>query len=176
MLDTAEARAEFAPSSFRKWLFAGATASVSAGLMSSLYALDGLRWHPASAIALLGLSLSLLASAIGVVRMRAWGILLGALTSILTLVAAAVMHDAPGLVLALASLPGLMLILPVLLAQRARSKTDARSFTRVSPQIGLEAPSRIRVAAEPTAAFDDEFDAPADEHVTAPAPAMRAQA
>ena len=175
MLDTAEARAEFAPSSFRKWLFAGATASVSAGLMSGLYALDVLRWHPASAIALLGLSLSLLASAIGVVRMRAWGILLGALTSILALVAGAVMHDAAGFALALASLPGLMLVLPVLLAQRERSKADARSFTRVSSQIGVEPPSRVRVATEPTT-FEDEFDATAGEHVTAPAPAMRARA
>jgi hypothetical protein len=173
MLDTAEARAEFAPSSFRRWLFAGATASVSAGLVSGLFALDGLRWQPGSAIALFGLSFSLLASAIGVVRMRAWGILLGALTSILTLVTAAVMHDAAGLALALASLPGLMLVLPVLLAQRERSKVEARSFTRVSSQIGVDAPSHVRVA---TAAFDDELDAPADERVAAPAPAMRAQA
>ena len=175
MLDTAEARAEFAPSSFRKWLFAGATASVSAGLVSGLYALDGLRWHPASALALLGLALSLVASGVGVVRMRAWGILLGALTSILALVAGAVMHDAAGIALALASLPGLMLVLPVLLAQRDRSRADARSFTRVSSQIGVEAPSRVRVATEPTT-FEDELDAPADEHGTAPAPAMRAQA
>lgn len=171
MLDTAEAHAEFAPSSFRKWLFAGATASVSAGLVGGLFALDGLRWHPATAVALLGLSLSLLASAIGVVRMRAWGILLGALTSVVTLVAAAAMHDAGGLALALASLPGLMLVVPVLVAQRERSKADVRSFTRVSSQIGAEAPSRVRVATEPTT-FDDEFDGPAE----APAPAMRAQA
>lgn len=161
MLDTAEAHAEFAPSSFRKWLFAGATASVSAGLVSGLFALDGLRWHPATAVALLGLSVSLLASAIGVVRMRAWGILLGALTSVVTLVAAAVMHDAAGLALALASLPGLMLVLPVLVAQRERSRAGDRSYTRISSQIGVEVPSRVRVATEPTT-FDDEFDAPAD--------------
>ncbi len=176
MLDTPEARAEFAPSSFRKWLFAGATASVSAGLISGLFALDGLRWQPASAIALLTLSLSLLASAIGVVKMRAWGILLGALMSILTLVSAAFMHDAAGLALALASVPGLMLVLPVLLAQRARAKEGARSFTRVSSEIGVSAPARIRVATESATSFDDEFDAPDEEHVATPAPAMRAQA
>ena len=176
MLDTAEARAEFAPSSFRKWLFAGATASVSAGLVSGLFALDGLRWHAPAAIALFGLALALLASAIGVVRMRAWGILLGALTSIVTLVAAAFMHDAAGLALGLASLPGLMLVVPVLLAQRERSRADARSSMRVSSQIGVEAPLRVRVATESTTSFDDEFDAPDDEHVTAPPPAMRAQA
>jgi len=177
MLNTAEAKAEFAPSSFRRWLFSGATASVAAGLVSGLVALDGMRWHAASAIALAALSLSLLASAIGVVRMRAWGILLGALTSVVTLVAAAVMHDAAGLALALASIPGLMLALPVLIAQRERKKADSRSFTRVSSQVGLEsAPSRVRVATEPTTALDDEFESTSDERVTAPAPAMRAQA
>ena len=64
-----------------------------------------------------------------------------------------------------------MLVVPVLVAQRERSKADVRSFTRVSSQIGAEAPSRVRVATEPTT-FDDEFDGPAE----APAPAMRAQA
>jgi hypothetical protein len=177
MLDTAEARAEFAPSSFRKWLFAGATASVTAGLFSGLFGLDGLRWHTGTAIALLALSLSLLASAIGVVRMRAWGILLGAATSIVTLVAALAMHDAAGLALALASIPGMMLVLPVVLAQRERARADRRGFTRVSSQVGVEdvpAGARVRVASEPATSFDDEFES--DERAQAPAPAMRAQA
>jgi hypothetical protein len=175
MLSTAEARAEFAPSSFRRWLFAGATASVTAGLVTGLFALEGLRFHPASAIALGALALSLLGSAVGVVKMRAWGILLGALTSIVTLLAAVAMHDAAGLVLALASLPGMMLVLPVVLAQRERARAGARPFTRVSSEISHdELPSRVRVATEPVAAFDDEFED--DERVTAPAPEARAQA
>jgi hypothetical protein len=180
MLDTAEARAEFAPSSFRKWLFAGATASVATGLVSGLFALDGLRWHAGAAIPVLALSLSLLASAIGVVRMRAWGVLLGALTSVLTLIAALVLHDATGLALALASLPGLMLVLPVLLAQRERARAGDRSFTRVSSSVGVEGagspPLRVRVASDSSSTFDDEFDTTGDEQAAAPAPAMRAQA
>lgn len=175
MLSTAEAKAEFAPSSFRRWFFAGATASVTAGLVTSLFALEGLRFHAPSAIALGALGLSLLASAVGVVKMRAWGILLGALTSVVALLAAAIMHDAAGLALALASLPGMMLVVPVILAQRERAKGGARSFMRVSSEISHEdTPARVRIATGSPSRYDDEFEA--DERVAAPAPPMRAQA
>jgi hypothetical protein len=176
MLHTAEAHAQFAPSSFRRWLLAGATASSAAGIMTGIFGLDGLRWHPASAIALLVLSLSLLASAVGVVRMRAWGILLGGLTSFVTLVAAAVMHDAGGLALMLASIPGFMLLLPVLVAQRDRAKAQAGTYTRVSSQVSLDDTPRVRVATGAADAFDDEFDASDDGAAAAPPPAARAQA
>jgi hypothetical protein len=174
MLHSAEARAQFAPSSFRRWLLAGATASSAAGVMTGILALDSLHWHPASAIALLGLSLSLLASAVGVVRMRAWGILLGALTSFVTLVAAAVLHDPAGLALMLASIPGFMLLLPVLVAKRERARAEASSFTRVSSQAGFDEAPRVRVATGAADAFDDEFGASDD--AAAPPPAARAQA
>jgi hypothetical protein len=178
MANTAEANAEFAPTSFRRWLLTAATVSVTAGLVSGLFALDGLRWHTAPAIALGVLSLSLLASAIGVVRMRAWGILLGALTSMGALIAAAVMHNMAGFVIALASVPGLMLVLPVLLAQRERARAGASTFTRVaSPSHSADAmPSRVRVAVDSANSLDDELDEASDEPVAARAPAMRAQA
>ncbi len=178
MANTAEANAEFAPTSFRRWLLTAATLSVSTGLVSGLFALDGLRWHPTSAIAVGVLSLSLIASAIGVVKMRAWGILLGALTSVGALIAAAVMHDMAGFVIALASIPGLMLVLPVLLAQRDRARAGASAFARVaSPSHSADAmPSRVRVAVDSASSLDDEFDQAGDEPVAARAPAMRAQA
>lgn len=177
MLHTKEANAEFAPSSFRRWLLAGATASVGAGLVTGLFALDGLRWHAGAAIALLVLSLSLLASALGVVKMRAWGILLGGLTSVVTLATALVLHDAAGFALALASMPGFMLVLPVLVAQRDRARADASRFTRVSSQLDLEsAPSgaRVRVATDHASAFDEEFETSSEDRLAAPA--MRARA
>jgi hypothetical protein len=181
MLHTKEARAEFAPSSFRRWLFAGATASASAGIITGLFALDGMRWHTGTAIPLLGLSLSLLASAVGVVRMRAWGVLLGALTSVLTLIAAAFMHDGAGLALALATIPGFMLILPVLIAQRERAKAEASSssssFTRVSSHVSFDdAPSRVRIATDSSGSLDDDTDSSDDALAAAPPPAARAQA
>jgi hypothetical protein len=178
MVRTAEAQAEFAPSSFRRWLLAGATASVGAGVVTGLFALDGLRWHAGTAIALLALALSLVASALGVVKMRAWGILLGALTSVVTFVAAGVMHDAAGLALALASIPGFMLLLPVLVAQRERKRTESQSFTRVASHVAMtsDAPSRVRIATDSPRSFDDEFDAQDDDRMRAPAPVARAQA
>ena len=111
--------------------------------------------------------------------MRAWGILLGGLTSVVTLVAALVLHDAAGFALALAGIPGFMLLLPVLIAQRDRARADAARFTRVSSQLDLEAaPSgaRVRVATDHVSAFDDEFELRPKTGSTAPPPAMRARA
>ncbi len=178
MLHTAEAHAEFAPSSFRRWLLAGATASAGSAMVAGIFGVDGLHWHTASAIALLGMALAQVASAIGVVRMRAWGILLGGLTSILALVAAAFMHDAAGLALALATLPGFMLVLPVLIAKRQRSRVEASaSYTRVSSHVSFDTPARVRVAESAPDAFEDDLDSDAGENATrAAAPAARAQA
>ncbi|MBX3187687.1 MAG: hypothetical protein KF819_11755 [Labilithrix sp.] len=160
MLHTKEARAAFAPSWFRRWLLAASTSSIMAGVVTGIFALDGLRGHTAPAIALLALSLSLVMSALGVVRMRAWGILLGALTSFVTLIASAAMHDVAGLVLSLAAIPGLMLTLPVLLAKRDRAKGEARA--RVATSFAALEP-RIRVASVPdeveAAAFDEAPEA-----------------
>jgi hypothetical protein len=178
MLHSAEARAEFAPSSFRRWLLAGATASAGSAIVAGLLALDAVRWHPVAAIPLFGLALAQVASAVGVVRMRAWGILLGALTSVVSLVTALFMHDAAGLALLLATIPGFMLILPVLIAKRDRARAQAASsYTRVASHVSFdELPSRVRIADSALDAFDDEGDS-ADEGATrAPAPAARAQA
>lgn len=183
MLHTAEAHAEFAPTSFRRWLLAGATASAGSAIVAGLLALDGLRWHPAAAIPLLGLALSQVASAIGVVRMRAWGILLGGLTSVIALITAALMHDAAGLALALATIPGFMLILPVLVAKRQRAQAEAASsYTRVASHVSFDdaggAP-RVRVADSALDGLGDDLE-PADEAEDrasrAPAPPARAQA
>jgi hypothetical protein len=184
MLHTSEARAEFAPSSFRRWLLAGATASASAGIITGLFALDGMRWHLDTAIPLLGLALSLLASAIGVVRMRAWGILLGAFTSVVTLIAAAFMHDVAGFAVALATIPGFMLLLPVLIAKRDRARAEASRYTRVSAHVSFDdAPARVRVAtgssesSDSIDSLDDDTEASDDARsASSPPPAARAQA
>lgn len=181
MLHTAEAKAQFAPTSFRRWFLAGATASASAGLVTGLVALEALRWQPAVGVPLLALALSLVASAIGVVRMRAWGILLGGLTSVLTLLTALFMDAAAGLALALATLPGFMLLLPVLLAKRDRARAEAERRVRVAGHASFaDVPARVRVAAEPEHAFDDEFEAESGDRASSssklPAAAARAQA
>lgn len=178
MLTTAEARADFAPSSFRRWLLASATASAMSGIVAGLIGLGELRWHPAAAIPVVGLALAQLAAAVGVVRMRAWGILLGGLTSVLGLIAALFMHDAAGFALALATIPGFMMMLPVLIAKRQRAKAEAASsYTRVASHVSFDdAPSRVRIADSASDPFEDESDSSDDAAAHAPAPAARAQA
>lgn len=178
MLNTAEARADFAPSSFRRWLLASATASAMSGIVAGLIGLDELRWHPAAAIPVVGLALAQLAAAVGVVRMRAWGILLGGLTSVLGLIAALFMHDAAGFALALATIPGFMMMLPVLIAKRQRAKAEAASsYTRVASHVSFDdAPSRVRIADSASDPFEDESDSSDDAAAHATAPAARAQA
>jgi hypothetical protein len=178
MLNSAEARADFAPSSFRRWLLASATASATSGIVAALIALDELRWHPAAAIPVAGFALAQLASAVGVVRMRAWGILLGGLTSVLGLIAALFMHDAAGFALALATVPGFMMMLPVLIAKRQRAQAEASSsYARVAPHVSFDdAPSRVRIADSASDPFEDEADSGDDATAHAPAPAARAQA
>jgi hypothetical protein len=177
MLHTAHARAEFAPSRFRRWFLAGATASATAGVFTGLFALESMRWQPGIGIPLAALALSLVGSAVGVVRMRAWGILLAGLTSVITLVTALFMHWAPGLVLALATIPGFMLLLPVILAKRDRARAEAERRFRVATHVSFDdAPSRVRIGSEPLADLDDEAEAAADKAPsTAPPPAARAQ-
>ncbi|CAN5745494.1 hypothetical protein BH11MYX4_BH11MYX4_66940 [soil metagenome] len=183
MLHTAEARAEFAPSRFRSWLLAGATASTAAAGITGLIGLDFLyrAWHWSATggygagMALLALSASLAASAFGVIRLRAWGILLGALTSLLTLASAAVMHDAADLALSLVAIPGLLFfLLPLLVAKRERSRASSAMPTRIALQDeAASLPSRVRIATDDTDPFAAELEAA--DAAPAPRPAARVQ-
>lgn len=186
MLHSDDAHAQFAPSSFRRWLLASATASASLGMAIGAAGLDSIHFHsgiPFAAVGLAALGTSLLASAIGVMRMRAWGVLLGAATSALTLLAACAAffrQDVSGVALAFAAIPGMMMILPVLIARHGRAKADAASFTRVAAHVGYEEPSRIRVAEDAMddsseALFDDESGV-GERRASSPPPAARAQA
>jgi hypothetical protein len=103
-LHTQAARAEFAPHAHRRLFLAGAVASATAGIVAGLGAAG---MH---SLALAALAVALLASAFGVARMRAWGVLLGIVASVASLGAALMVHDTTEIVwLALAAAPGLML-------------------------------------------------------------------
>jgi len=179
MLHTPEARAEFAPSRFRSWLLAGATASTATGMLVGAIGLDTLSraWQSTgAAAALVALGVALIASAYGVVRLRAWGILLGALTSVVTLTAAALMHDTAGLALALTAIPALLFfVLPVLVAKRDRSKADRAIHARIaSYDAAASIPTRVRVTTDEGDPFADEFEAD-ERSASRPPPAARAQ-
>lgn len=162
MLDTADAQAAFAPSGFRRWFLAWATATASVGVGASLLAAQSitLGWM-ASGAALGAFGAAMLASVVAVVRMRAWGVLLAAATSVASFATALVMHDAGGLALALASIPGLMLFAPVVAAQlRADGPSPAR--VRVDADLAADLAPRVRVAPRADDAVVEDDAAPAE--------------
>jgi hypothetical protein len=172
MLETAEAKAAFAPLAARRWLLLASTAAVtaSAALGTLLVELGSMPWHALPSLAQwVGLPLlaaSLVASAVGVARMRAWGILLGAVTSVLALAVGAAAHDRMlGLVLASTAVPGATMV-GAILAARARASASA---SRASPGLRIASapepavePARLRI---PT---DEDLDVPEIEPARAP--------
>ncbi len=179
MLHTKEARERFSPVSFRRWLFASSTASTVAGATLGMIALEAFRWHDHTlqwaAIGTMGASM--IASSIGVVRMRAWGMLLGVATSLVAMVTAIALHDGAGLGFALASIPGFMMALPILLAARARAKAkNGEARIRVADDAAATdhpySHARYRIADDATTSADVETAAHDD--LAAPAPAARA--
>jgi len=152
MLHTDEAKAAFAPKVFRRTLLAASTASAMTGIVTGIAAVEQLGRHTFVGVGLGTLALLLLASAIGVVRMRAWGILLGGATSLLTLLSALVLHDGAGFALAIASLPGILLTLIVVLA-RLRP-VDAT--TALPTRVAVDEPVRIRIAEDEL--LEDEIE------------------
>ena len=154
MLHSDEAKEAFAPVAFRKTLLAASTASSAAGIITGIAALETFtHHHPLAGIGLSALALSLLASAVGVVRMRAWGILLGGATSFLALLTALAMHDEAGFAIGLASLPGLLLTLVVVLARLGPSRTTQPV---VATRVAADDFVRVRVAND--AELDEELE------------------
>jgi hypothetical protein len=144
MLHTPIARAEFAPVAYRRWLLAGAVGSVAGAATAAAIGLESLSWGPASVGAgLLVLAASLLASAVGVARMRAWGVLLGMVTSVALLVVAAFLHDANAVLAGALAVPGMMFALPVV--RRGSAPRPGPARVRV---VGPLSVSRVRVASE----------------------------
>jgi hypothetical protein len=164
MLETADAKARFAPLRFRRWLLAGATSSTAAAMVAALLAFDALGHSPVTGVALGALAASLLGAAVGVLRMRAWGILLGGLTSVASLVSAlAFAHGEASVALVLAAVPGLVFSVPIVLARwglgGASASADAGAGAgagglaraRLAAELDDDLPARIRVADERTA-------------------------
>lgn len=151
MLHTQEAKAAFAPKAFRRWLLAGSIATAASGLVAGAVATATTFEEPALALGFGALAASLLASAIAVVRMRAWGIFLGALSSVILLVTSLFLSRVEATALAVLAAPTLLMhLLPVLVA-RWMNSTAAESKVRVSDEATLDAhyvPARHRIAAD----------------------------
>jgi hypothetical protein len=120
-LHTDEARDAFCPTRYRRLFLAGAVGSTAVGLLSAFGALASAIGGPMGVSAgLSALAIGLLASGVAVARMRTWGVLLGAVTSAATLVAALLASDhTEAFALTLAALPGVLLAATVVAARRA---------------------------------------------------------
>jgi hypothetical protein len=137
-LRTDKVGAAFAPHAYRPWFLAGAIASAMAAAQSWDLALAALVWGSQWLPVCVALAVSFVAAAVGVARMRAWGVLLGGATAAAATVAALVSgsYAATAVVVAMAALPGVALGLP-LVASRLRG--DER----------LRPPSAVRLPVEP---------------------------
>jgi hypothetical protein len=145
MLHSPEAKAAFEPVRFRRTFLAGATAATSAGFTCTAIGFEMLRYHAVgSGLAVGALATSLLASAFGILRMRGWSVLLGAATSLVTLIVAALMRDSSSLALACAAVPGLILTLPVVASRLGTKESPSR--VRVESAVSEEPVARVRIA------------------------------
>lgn len=175
MLDAAEARSEFAPVAFRRLLLASAGASVGFGVAIGRFALELAAFHATGpAIAMGALAASLVAAGVGVARMRAWGLLLGATTAIAAVALAPL--SGLGWPMAIPAVPGLMMLAAIVmgrlgLGQEAASQATAPEAERTRIGAGalaeLEA-GRVRVASE-LEDFDEELAAPPSRRAALPA-------
>jgi hypothetical protein len=174
MLRTEEARRSFDPKVFRGWFLAGSTASVSLAYVAGGMAIALAAGHESFG-AVLGfgaLATSLLASAIAVVRMRGWGILLGAFTAACLAVSALFVRREGELALSLLlfAVPTFLLHLaPIALARLGfGSSTGAPASSEPTPlriEDGLGG-TRVRIA-------DDLLD---EDLLDVPAPRTKAMA
>jgi hypothetical protein len=158
-LASAEARAAFAPVVSRDWLLAASSTSLACGAIAGFIALEQLRWGHVGVGPLL-FALAFVASAVGVLRMRGWGLLLGGVTAIAAVTLAAIAGGAASLLFALMAVPGLMMIAPILRAKLGPGERtpDAPATTRVSDEVvqaATVAPSRARIALDTLAEPDE---------------------
>lgn len=150
-LTSPEARATFAPLAFRRWLLAGSVATAAAAVASGFIASQVARHDVPAALELALLSGAYVASSVAVVRMRAWGVLLGGLTSMTLLAWGLVAHGGHALPLfAMAAAPPLlMLVLPVAIARfwPSPARRDASLSTSSSPRARIAAPREAALRA-----------------------------
>ena len=154
-LNTPEARRQFAPVAYRRTFLAGAIAAATVGLAAGAGWMGDLLFGSREAIGLGVLSAAMLASTLGVVRMRSWGVLLGVVTS-LAMAVEAMLHanNFTGVGYALAALPGALLAAP-LLASRLRTEPDTgraqvtRTRLADAGDVLATVPVRVRVSEFP---------------------------
>jgi len=143
LLHTDEARAEFAPIRFRRLFLAAATVAFTSGTLFSFASFESAaHGHVASAIGSALLGSSLLGTAVGIVRMRGWGVLLAVLSTVIAFTSAA-FFGVPLAAALLAAAPG-FLVGGALATARLAPET-APLPARVASYEAAPEPARVRV-------------------------------
>jgi hypothetical protein len=135
LLDTERARRALAPTQCRSLFLASAVSSSSAGLLTLFISI----LDHNSALGLIPLSALLLATAIGIVRMRAWSILTGALSLPIALLLSATLGVMPSIVIVAPSI----LLLATLLHARSKAARSATSSTSCSCQPSFVSAAKV---------------------------------
>lgn len=156
-LHTDEAKRAFAPIAYRNWFLSMSSAQAGVGALLLFCAVGCAKFGgplPDSAI-LAAIGGAQVASSAATVRMRGWGVLLGALIGGLTIGSAMLMHDHDvRWACALGGLPGLGLLLPILHAKLGLRRDAPEARTRVE----LGAPIAAGPRLESAGALDERAD------------------
>jgi hypothetical protein len=167
-LHTETARAEFSPVAYRRVFLAGAAASIMTACALTFFALQLLFVASVFSLGLglCALSAGLVASAVGVLRMRGWGVLLGGLTSLAALGGAFFATNVfVALGLVLTAIPGMVLASPLVFARLfaqapRRTAPDGRPREVTFDADEGSAPAvRARIAAGPDAEGEERVEA-----------------
>ena len=151
LLSSQRAREEFAPVALRPWFLASAIGAMASGVVLARLAAAFAHFPMLArdAIGLAVLAVPLVVAGVGVIRMRAWGVVLGALVALMSIPITVWMRDS------LLTLPVLLACAPaalmpaLVLAARKRNQTVAY---RVAPE--------LRVAVDDSATMEQFDEAP----------------
>lgn len=151
ILHSDRARSAFGPLARRRLFLGGAIGAAAAGAYALLFALVNGRSTAGV------LAIALLATAVGVARMRAWGVLAGlASTVIAFLLPTGTQRDS--LLQGVTALPGIVILAAVVLARydtrRGRAAVERARVGDLEPSAARE--RSVPAAPEPSAAVDDE--------------------
>ena len=140
LLHTDEAQRAFAPARFRGLFLAGAIAAAGIAFGALVYAFVGIAVASTLMVAFNGaLAALLVASIAGLLRMRTWGLVLGAFASLVCLVVLPFYGIVNAWTLGASAAPALLLwVLPVLLARRTSAPAPGDAQVRIGvPEISL---------------------------------------
>jgi hypothetical protein len=160
LLQTADAHAAFAPRASRTLFLAAATASIASAVYAAPLALSAWTYgSPIIGAALTFLAAALVAQAAAVLRMRAWGVVLGAATALGALFAMFVGVADPTFT-AITAMPGLALAGAVGAAWLRKSTPSQTQTVRIAATSEPQEGSRAKVEGEESRATEPCIDCP----------------